>query len=176
VDVLTRGGAWDRFDRVVIATHSNQALELLTDPSEDERRILGAISYQPNEVVLHTDTRLLPSRHRAWSSWNYHVTGTPRSGATVTYWMNKLQGLDCRRQYLVTLNRTEDIDDSRVIQRFVYWHPVYDVKTVSAQGAFDRINGVRHSYFCGAYWGFGFHEDGVRSAVRATENLVGVKA
>jgi predicted NAD/FAD-binding protein len=176
VEVFPRHGQSMSFDRVVLAVHSDQALRMLTDPSEDERRILGAIPYQPNDVVLHTDTRLMPRRRRAWSSWNYHVTRDQGPLATVTYWMNKLQGLQSQEQYFVTLNRTRDIDPGRILRRFVYWHPVYEKATVAAQKEYPLINGVRNTHYCGAYWGYGFHEDGVRSAFQATDMLVGVPA
>jgi len=155
------------FDQVVIATHSDQALALLADPSEAEREILTAIPYQRNEAVLHTDASLLPRRRAAWSSWNFHLTPEPARGTTVTYWMNNLQRLRSKRELLVTLNRGEEIDPEKVLRRFSYEHPVYTAEGVAAQARHGEISGVRNTHFCGAYWGWGFHEDGVLSAIRA---------
>jgi predicted NAD/FAD-binding protein len=162
----------EEFDEVVIATHSDQALAMLADPSEAEREILGAIPYQRNEAVLHTDSSLLPRRRSAWSSWNFHLSEKPAQGTTVTYWMNNLQRLRSKRQFLVTLNRDEEIDPEKVLRRFSYDHPVYTAEGVSAQAHHDEISGVRHTHYCGAYWGWGFHEDGVLSALRACERIV----
>ncbi len=159
------------FDQVVIATHSDQALALLADPSEAEHEILGAIPYQRNEAVLHTDASLLPRRRTAWSSWNFHLTPEPARGTTVTYWMNNLQRLRSEHQLLVTLNRGEEIDPDKVLRRFSYEHPVYTAGGVAAQARHGEISGVRNSHFAGAYWGWGFHEDGVLSAIRACEGI-----
>jgi predicted NAD/FAD-binding protein len=159
------------FDQVVIATHSDQALALLADPSEAEREILGAIPYQRNEAVLHTDASLLPRRRAAWSSWNFHLAAEPARGTTVTYWMNNLQRLHSERQLLVTLNRSEEIDPEKVLRRFSYEHPVYTAEGVSAQARHGEISGIRNTHFAGAYWGWGFHEDGVLSAIRACKRI-----
>jgi predicted NAD/FAD-binding protein len=159
------------FDQVVIATHSDQALAMLGDPSEPEREILGAIPYQRNEAVLHTDTSLLPRRRVAWSSWNFHLGEGSPGASTVTYWMNNLQRLRAEREYLVTLNRGAEIDPGKTIRRFEYDHPVYTAEGVAAQGRHDEISGVRRTHYCGAYWGWGFHEDGVLSALRACEGI-----
>ena len=160
------------FDQVVVATHSDQALALLADPSQAEREILGAIPYQRNEAVLHTDASLLPCRRAAWSSWNFHLTPEPARGSTVTYWMNNLQRLHSRHQLLVTLNRGEEIDPDKVLRRFSYEHPVYTAEGVAAQARHAEISGpARNTHFAGAYWGWGFHEDGVLSAIRACERL-----
>ncbi|HUA72778.1 MAG TPA: FAD-dependent oxidoreductase [Solirubrobacteraceae bacterium] len=174
--VRPRGGDAERFDEVVLATHSDQALALLEDASPREREVLAAIPYQENEAVLHTDTRMLPRRRRAWASWNYHLQpeglapGTP-GRATVTYHMNRLQSLRAEREFCVTLNRTEAIDPARVIRKISYAHPVYTEAGVRAQRRFDDISGWRHTHFSGAYWGWGFHEDGVRSALRVAERI-----
>jgi uncharacterized protein len=173
--VLVRpvGGEAERFDEVVLATHSDQALALLDDAGDREREILGAIPYQHNEAVLHTDVRLLPRRRHAWASWNYHWQPEPAARATVTYHMNRLQSLRAEREFCVTLNRTEAIDPAKVIRKISYSHPVYTADGVSAQRRFDEVSGWRHTHFCGAYWGWGFHEDGVRSALRVAERLGG---
>jgi predicted NAD/FAD-binding protein len=159
------------FDEVVIATHSDQALAMLADPSEAEREVLGAIPFQRNEAVLHTDASLLPRRRSAWSSWNFHLTGEPGGRSTVTYWMNHLQRLRSDREFLVTLNRSEQIDPAKVLRRFTYGHPVYTAEGVRAQAQHGEVSGVRRTHYCGAYWGWGFHEDGVLSARRACERV-----
>jgi len=159
------------FDAVVIATHSDQALAMLADPSDAEREMLGAIPYQRNEAILHTDASLLPRRRAAWASWNFHLTERPVGRTTVTYWMNNLQRLRADREFLVTLNRGEAIDPAEVLRRIEYAHPVYTAAGVAAQARHTEISGVRGTHYCGAYWGWGFHEDGVLSAIRACERI-----
>jgi predicted NAD/FAD-binding protein len=166
VEVKPRRGEAERFDRVVIAAHSDQALSMLEDPSEREREILGAFPYQKNSTILHTDTNLLPQRRAAWASWNYHVPSRPQERASLTYHMNRLQGLSAPVEFCVTLNRDRDIDPPRVIKKLTYRHPVYRREAPLAQKRWPEINGVNHTYFCGAYWGYGFHEDGVVSALQ----------
>jgi len=169
--VKPRGGEAERFDEVVLATHSDQALALLADASGREREILGAIPYQPNEAVLHTDARMLPRRRRAWASWNYHLLPEPKPASTVTYHMNRLQSLRAEREFCVTLNHSERIDPARVIRRISYAHPVYTEAGVRAQARVGEIDGCNRTHFCGAYWGWGFHEDGVVSALRVGERF-----
>jgi uncharacterized protein len=171
VRIEASGREGEDFDQVVIATHSDQALALLADPSQAEREVLGAIPYQPNEAVLHTDTSLMPRRRAAWASWNFHLAEGPARGSTVTYWMNNLQSLRTERQYLLTLNRGEEIDPAKVLRRFRYDHPVYTAAGVAAQARHGEISGMRRTHYCGAYWGWGFHEDGVLSALRACERI-----
>jgi predicted NAD/FAD-binding protein len=160
-----------RFDEVVVATHSDQALRMLADPSGDERRILGAIPYQENEAVLHTDRSLLPRRRAAWSSWNYHLLNEPTGRSTVTYHMNKLQRLSSSRELCVTLNRTEAIDPEQVIATIPYAHPMFTPEGWRAQERHGEISGVNRTHYCGAYWRWGFHEDGVVSALRVAERF-----
>lgn len=167
VQLRLKGGSVEQFDRVFLACHSNQALKLLSDPSRAERQVLGAIPYQENEALLHTDTRLMPRRPLAWAAWNYHLPIEPLARVAVTYNMNILQSLNAREQFLLTLNRSEAVDPSKVIGRYVYHHPVYTAAAVAAQARHHEINGVRGTYYCGAYWGYGFHEDGVKSALAA---------
>jgi predicted NAD/FAD-binding protein len=167
VRIEAEGCESEQFDQVVLATHSDQALALLADPSEAERAILGSIPYRRNETVLHTDGSLLPRRRAAWASWNFHLGVQPSGGSTVTYWMNNLQRLRAGREYLVTLNRSAAIDPAKVLRRLVYDHPVYTREGVRAQARYAEIGGRRRTHYCGAYWGWGFHEDGVRSAERA---------
>jgi uncharacterized protein len=181
VRIEAEGCESEDFDEVVIATHSDQALALLADPSEAERELLGAIPYRRNEAVLHTDTSLLPRRRAARASWNFHLTNrsagvrrgaAPAGGSTVTYWLNNLQRLRTDRQYMVTLNRGEEVGPGNELRRFRYEHPVYTREGVAAQGRHAEISGVRRTHYCGAYWGWGFHEDGVVSALRACERIV----
>jgi len=164
----------EEFDQVVLATHSDQALAMLADPSEAEREVLGAIPYQRNEAVLHTDASLMPRRRAAWASWNFHLTPEPSQGTTVTYWMNNLQRLRTRQDYFVTLNRGGEIDPAKTIRKIAYDHPVYTKEGVAAQARHAEIsNAGRRTHYCGAYWGWGFHEDGVVSAIRACEGIPG---
>jgi len=161
----------ERFDYAFVACHSDQALGMLADPSPLEREVLGAIRYQENEAVLHTDTALLPRRRRAWAAWNYHVLPEHRGPVALTYNMNILQSLDARETYCVTLNRTQDIDPGRILKRLVYHHPLFTPAAVAAQKRHSELNGVRRTYYCGAYWRFGFHEDGVMSALAALRDF-----
>jgi predicted NAD/FAD-binding protein len=161
------------FDRVVIATHSDQALAMLADPSAAEREILGAIPYRRNEAVLHSDRSPMPRRRAAWSSWNFHLAERPAGRTTVTYWMNSLQRLRSETDFFVTLNRDEAIDPAKAIRRIAYDHPVFTAAGVAAQARQAEISGVRGTHYCGAYWGWGFHEDGVVSALRACGPLAG---
>jgi predicted NAD/FAD-binding protein len=166
--VLTvRGTEPSRFDEVVIATHSDQALAMLTDASNEEQEVLGALAYQPNEAVLHTDERLMPRRRAAWASWNYHLTSQPARRTRLTYWMNNLQSLDCATNFFVTLNHTQAIDPEAIIRTIPYAHPVFTPEGVAAQARHAEISGVNGTHYCGAYWRWGFHEDGVVSALAA---------
>lgn len=169
--VVSAAGRDERFDHVVIACHSDQALAMLASPSEAESSVLGAIGYQPNEVVLHTDRRLLPPERRVWSAWNAYVPRAPDAPCTVSYCMNLLQGVDSEEPFVVTLNDASRIDPSKVIARMRYAHPIYTHASIAAQARIDEIDGVDRVSFAGAYWGFGFHEDGLRSAVRVARSL-----
>ena len=174
VTVKARGHEPARFDQVIFGCHSDQALRILGESATPgEREILGAMPYSKNDTVLHTDTRVLPRLRKAWSSWNYHVRpDRDVSGqATVTYHMNQLQNLTAKRDYCVTLNDHDEIDRSRVLERIEYEHPLYTTAGVKAQERYHEIAGRNHTWFCGAYWGWGFHEDGVRSALRVTNAI-----
>jgi len=174
VRIEADGCEGEEFDQVVVATHSEQALAMLADPSAAERELLGAIPYQRNEAVLHTDASMMPRRRAAWSSWNFHLTAEPATGTTVTYWMNHLQRLRSRQQYFVTLNRSAEIDPAKVIRKIAYDHPVYTKEGVAAQARHAEIsNPARRTHYCGAYWGWGFHEDGVVSAQRVCDAIAG---
>jgi predicted NAD/FAD-binding protein len=146
-------------------------LRLLADPSREETSVLGALRYQPNDVALHRDASLLPTNRRAWASWNYHVPRSSPGAATLTYWMNSLQRLHSREQLLVSLNRTDAIDPDRMIRSFRYDHPVFDADALRAQRRRAEIQGIRRTWYAGAYWGWGFHEDGVRSGLDVAESL-----
>ena len=165
VQIKPRGGEVEAFDAVIVATHSDQALALLADPSPREREILGAIPYQENEAVLHTDARLLPRRRLAWAAWNYHIPVRAQQRVAVTYNMNILQSLDAPETFCVTLNYSQALDPQQVIARMIYHHPVLTPAAVAAQQRRGEINGVDRTWYCGAYWGYGFHEDGVNSAL-----------
>lgn len=170
VSLFSRAGM-ERYDKVVFACHSDQALLMLHDPSQAEREILGALRYADNDVVLHTDTRLLPRRPLAWASWNYRLGGSQSQPAAVTYNMNILQGIDAPQTFCVSLNQTGAIDPGKVLGRYTYAHPQFSLAGVRAQARHAELCGARHSYYCGAYWGNGFHEDGVVSALRVADQF-----
>jgi predicted NAD/FAD-binding protein len=161
----------ERFDKVVFACHSDQALGLLAQPSETEQSILGALPYADNDVVLHTDTRLLPKRPMAWASWNYRLGGPVDQPAAVTYDMNILQGIQSDSTFCVSLNQTAAIDPNKILARFTDAHPQYSLDGMAAQARWQELLGANHSYFCGAYWASGFHEDGVVSALRVAREF-----
>ncbi|MCH5376186.1 MAG: FAD-dependent oxidoreductase, partial [Planctomycetes bacterium] len=168
VEVSPQGGPSEYFDKVVFATHADQTLHMLVDADPLEREILQSFEYQANEAVLHTDASLLPRRRRAWASWNYHIARDSDLPVAVTYDLSRLQRIDSPEPILVTLNPNGRIAPSRVIRTLKYHHPAYGLRSRQAQLRHEEINGRRHSYFCGAYWGYGFHEDGVRSALSVT--------
>ena len=160
------------FDQVIFACHSAQALAMLAAPTDSEREVLGDIGWQRNEVVLHSDPRWLPERQRAWASWNYRLSDGDRARACVTYNMNILQGLPAGAPlFCVTLNPDAPVDDRYVWQRFVYEHPLFNPQSWSAQLRREEINGQQRSWYCGAYWYNGFHEDGVRSALDVVQGI-----
>jgi uncharacterized protein len=169
--VKTPHGETERFDQVIIATHSDQALRMLRDPDQRETEILGAIPYQHNETVLHTDTSLMPRRRKAWAAWNYHRPVEPESHVSVTYNLTTLQRIATETQFLVTLNGSKIIDPDSIIQRISYEHPVFNLQSMAAQQRWEEINGTRRTWYCGAYWGYGFHEDGIKSAIRVLESM-----
>ncbi|MBC3372621.1 FAD-dependent oxidoreductase [Pseudomonas sp. SWRI92] len=170
VSVHSRRGI-ERFDKVVFACHSDQALALLETPSAAEADVLGALAYAHNEVLLHTDTRLLPQRQKAWASWNYRLGGPLQAPAALTYNMNILQGLDAPVTFCVSLNQSEFVDPAKVLARFDYAHPQYSLAGIAAQARQENLQGRQHSYFCGAYWANGFHEDGVVSALAVAKHF-----
>lgn len=161
----------ERFDQVVLACHSDQALALLADSSDGERELLGAIPYQKNDTVLHTDSRMLPSLPKARASWNCLLPRTQQGGVVLTYWMNLLQTLNAPVDFCVTLNNPEAVDPNAIIRRLLYHHPVYSAAAFAAQKRRDEISGVNRTSYCGAYWSWGFHEDGVKSALAVCQQF-----
>jgi predicted NAD/FAD-binding protein len=160
-----------RFEQVVFACHGDQILPLLEAPTEAERDILGRFKTSRNQVCLHTDSRWLPKRPRARASWNYNLSAEPDAGATVTYHMNRLQSLNAAEDYCVTLNANGGIDSGKVLRHMVYRHPLYDSGAMQAQTRWREISGANRTHFCGAYWFYGFHEDGLNSAIRVARSL-----
>ncbi|TVO37831.1 NAD(P)/FAD-dependent oxidoreductase [Vibrio algivorus] len=171
VTLLFEDGHSKQFDEVVFACHSDQALHLLSDSNAQEQEILSSMPYRDNQVVLHTDTNLLPKRRLAWASWNYHLDSNQNRPACVTYNMNILQGLESDTTFCVTLNNTDRIDTNKILQTFNYSHPIFNQNSLAAQQRRLEICGKNNTYFAGAYWHNGFHEDGVRSAVEVAQRF-----
>ncbi|MCD9511603.1 NAD(P)/FAD-dependent oxidoreductase [Photobacterium phosphoreum] len=173
---ITVNDSVEVFDHVIFACHSDQALALLADSTTNEQQILSAMAYQDNEVVLHTDESILPNEKAAWASWNYHLplisNDSQQQLPALTYNMNILQGIDAPETFCVTLNQTQDIDPSKILRQFTYAHPVFNRSSIHAQQQRHLINGMENTWFCGAYWYNGFHEDGVRSALDVIEAIV----
>ena len=169
--VVESAAGTEHFDQLVLACHSDQALALLCDADEREHAILGAMPYQANDTVLHTDASVLPRRRKAWAAWNAWLPRDPEQACTVSYCMNLLQGIESPEPFVVTLNRTAAIDPDKVLARMRYHHPVYSHASVNAQMRKAEIQGQRRTWFAGAYWGWGFHEDGMRSAVEVAAAL-----
>ena len=171
VAVEADGCETEVFDEVVLASHADQALGMLADPTPAELEVLGAMRYQSHDAVLHSDPSLMPRRRRAWASWNFHLPAVEQGRTAVTYWMNNLQRLDADRDYFVTLNNTEQVEPTAVLKTMRYEHPVITHASVAAQGRWHEISGRNRIHYCGAYWRWGFHEDGCWSAIRACERL-----
>lgn len=176
VELVGLDGHRRHFDQVIIATHANQALEMLADPSAEERRLLGSFDYIVNDTILHSDTRLMPRRRRIWSSWNY-LTRDDDDGRklAVTYWMNRLQGIESNRPLFVTLNPHREIAAEAVLRRMSYSHPRFDARAMQAQQQLWSLQGNRNTWFCGAYFGAGFHEDGLQAGLAVAEEVGGVR-
>ncbi|MDT8326029.1 MAG: FAD-dependent oxidoreductase [Roseovarius sp.] len=173
VEIRAEGGEWERFDEVIFATHSDDALRLLSDPSEAERINLGAVAYQPNDIILHADTSVMPKRRAVWSSWNYTETATKRDGQIdLTYWMNCLQPIPEDDPHFVTLNSTRPIRQELIYDQVTLRHPVYDLAALNAQDRVRMTNGAQNTWFCGAWMGHGFHEDGLASGLEVAEALI----
>jgi predicted NAD/FAD-binding protein len=174
--VLVRDASGEerRYDDVIIAAHANEALAMLADPSAEERRLLGAFRYTKNRAVLHTDPALMPRRRALWSSWNY-VGDNPEGGCVVSYWMNKLQRLDCREQIFLTLNPTTMPRESTILYETEYEHPLFDAGAIRAQEQLWSLQGAHNTWFCGAHFGAGFHEDGLQAGLAVAEQLTGAR-
>ncbi len=173
VRVITDRGA-ERFDQLVLATHSDQALALLRHPSELERELLGAIRYQPNRAVLHTDGSVMPQRRQAWAAWNYERAadeGRESARVCLHYWLNRLQPLPFAQDVLVSLNPVRPIDPAQIIGEYEYAHPVFDLAAIRAQQRLGELQGQRYTWFCGAWSGYGFHEDGLKSGLAVAADL-----
>jgi predicted NAD/FAD-binding protein len=167
-------GVTHLYDHVVIATHADQALAMLHDPSARERTLLGAMRYTRNPAIMHTDPALMPRRRGAWASWNYLTSDNPGTLPQLSYWMNRLQNLDSERDIFVTLNPHSRVPTDRVLARFEYDHPLYDTAALAAQKELWSLQGVRNTWFCGSYFGYGFHEDALQAGLAVAETLGGV--
>ncbi len=172
IEIRADGCETETYEAVIIAVHADEALAMLADPSQAEREILARIPFHRSTAVLHTDTRLLPRRRRAWASWNFRLDEATPSAATVTYWLNKVQRLKARQSYLVTLNQPQAVDPTKTIRRLDYSHPIFSAEAIRAQARWAEISGRNRTHYAGAYWGWGTHEDGVVSAIRATRPLL----
>lgn len=176
VELIDADGVAYAFDDVVIATHADQALRMLADPSVEELRILGAFQYSRNEAVLHHDASLMPKRRAAWSSWNYLTnSATGPSQPSITYWMNRLQSLGAAPETFVTLNPCRALREDLVVRREIYEHPIFDMATDRAQKEIWSLQGQRQTWFCGAHFGSGFHEDGLQAGLAVAEDLGGLR-
>lgn len=177
VAVRQASGGEEGYDEVVFATHADQTLAMLERPTTEEQQVLSAFPYQPNRAVLHTDAIALPSRPAAWASWNYRLTGEQNTPATVTYDLSRLQGLPTPRPLLLTLNPTAPIAKDAILREFEFTHPAYSPESVNAQSRWPGISGRDRVHYCGAYWGYGFHEDGVNSALAVAKHFgIGLEA
>jgi predicted NAD/FAD-binding protein len=175
VEVRGTDGSVERFDKVVLASHADESLAMLSEPTDLERRLLGAFSFQSNTATLHTDERVMPRAKLAWASWNYRTDAAPDGSPmpSTIYWMNNLQGVSQRRNYFVSINDPGRVDPSKVIRRIEYTHPVFTVESAIAQRHLDRLNASGPVYFCGAWFRYGFHEDGLLSAVQLVRQMTG---
>ena len=171
VTLKTKSGQVQKFDAVVLACHSDQALKLLEDPSSDEKSILEAIPYQENRVVLHTDPSVMPKRNLSWASWNYKIQQDTTADVQVTYYMNRLQNLKSETDYFVTLNSNQEIKKASIIKDLIYHHPLYTKESDQARAQKSLIQGKRRTYYAGAYWRYGFHEDGCMSGMEVAEHF-----
>jgi len=159
------------YDKVVFAVHANEVLGLINDPTENEKRIFKNFRYKKNIGYLHHDERLMPNRKNAWSSWNSILDKNDPKKNCVTYWLNNLQNLKTRKNYFLTLNPFIMIDDSKIIKKVEFTHPCYDIKTIDAQKLLPELQGSNNSWFCGSYFGYGFHEDGLNSGIEVSRKL-----
>jgi predicted NAD/FAD-binding protein len=174
VTVHASDGSQETFDRVIIATHGDQALELLEAPTNDEQRLLSCFKYQYNKATLHTDESIMPKTKRAWSSWNYRIQmQNEQLTPSTIYWMNQLQGVSDKKNYFVSINPHDNIDPEKIIREIDYEHPLFDVPAINAQAQLHKLNQNGPLYFCGSYFKYGFHEDAFASAVQLCSQLLG---
>tara|TARA_B100000686_G_C16702121_1_gene924077 strand:+ start:53 stop:799 length:747 start_codon:yes stop_codon:yes gene_type:complete len=159
------------YDHVIFATHANEALKLIENPTENEKKILKNFEYKKNTAFLHSDDRLMPKSKNAWSSWNSIMDSKDLNKNCVTYWLNKLQNIKTEKNYFLSLNPIFDIDKKKIIKKVEFTHPFYDIKTIKAQKHLSELQGVNNSWFCGSYFGYGFHEDGLNSAMDIVSKL-----
>jgi predicted NAD/FAD-binding protein len=159
------------YDHVIFASHADETLKLINNPTENEKRILSSFKYKKNIAYLHNDNRLMPKKKVAWSSWNSILDENNSHKSCLTYWLNKLQNLNSRNNYFLTLNPILDIEEKKIIKIINFTHPFYDKKTTEAQKELHQLQGINNSSFCGSYFGYGFHEDGLKSAIEAIKNL-----
>ena len=159
------------YDKVVFATHADDTLKLIEDPTELEKNILGSFKYKLNTAYLHSDTKLMPTRKNAWSSWNSILDKQDVNKNCVTYWLNKLQNLNTKNNYFLTLNPIQQIDKSKIIKKIEFSHPFYDLQSINAQTKLNKLQGVKNSWFCGSYFGYGFHEDGIKSSLNIVNKI-----
>ena len=159
------------YDHVIFATHANEALQLIENPTEDEKKILKNFEYKKNIAFLHSDNQLMPRNKKAWSSWNSILDNNNQNKNCITYWLNKLQNLKTEKNYFLTLNPILDIDNKKIIKKVEFTHPFYDTNTIKAQKYLHELQGKNNSWFCGSYFGYGFHEDGLKSAMDLANKL-----
>ena len=159
------------YDKVVFAVHANEVLELIENPTNNEKKIFENFEYKKNIAYLHNDDRLMPSRKNAWSSWNSILDKNDPKKNCITYWLNKLQNLKSKKNYFLTLNSFISIEDSKIFKKVEFTHPFYDMKAINAQKYLSELQGVNNSYFCGSYFGYGFHEDGLNSGINISNKL-----
>jgi predicted NAD/FAD-binding protein len=172
-EVRATGAEWEVFDEIIFAAHGDDSLKMLEDPTPEERAALGKVKYQPNDVVLHCDTSVMPKRRAVWSSWNYMEGPAKRDGQIdLTYWMNSLQPIPEDDPHFVTLNTTRPIRESCIYDECVLRHPVYDMDMLRAQAELRQINGANGTWFCGAWMKNGFHEDGLSSALEVADGIL----
>ena len=173
VTIIDTNDDAQEYDKVIFACHSDEVLKLLNAPTTDEKRLLGAIKYQSNSVILHTDESIMPKRKKAWSSWNYLSKGADdnRKVVSLSYWMNNLQPLNTKIDYFVTVNPDTKPQSSKIINEHDFSNPIFDKQAIQAQSQIKLIQGHNNTYFCGAYLRYGFHEDGILSAVTVAQML-----
>ena len=159
------------YDKVVIATHADEALELIENPTEDEKNILSSFSYKENTAYIHTDTRAMPKNKKAWCSWNSSIDEQNTKKNSITYWLNLLQNLKCKVNIFLTLNPYFNIEETKILKKVRFTHPYYDQKALDTQQNLSILQNKKDTLFCGSYFGYGFHEDGIKSSLEMLKNL-----